>query len=140
MPTGVFNTSSAKQPSGLTKRQQPAPKGNGKRSYHKAVRKALQEGSAQYKGRNMTLAELGGTPATLKNKPKPTRVRTSGYLDKHNVDHLSWNAGSLTPAAWEELLSVLKTQAYQAVKIVAIQETHWRGSWQFTKEDWHVVS
>ena len=56
------------------------------------------------------------------------------------MTYLSWNAGSLTTGAWEELLSVLKTSAYQSVKIVAIQETHWRGSWQFTKDDWHVVS
>ena len=53
---------------------------------------------------------------------------------------MSWNAGSLTTAVWEELLSILRTPPYRAVKLVAIQETHWRGSWQFSRDGWNVVS
>ena len=53
---------------------------------------------------------------------------------------MSWNAGSLTTAVWEELLSILRTPPYRDVKLVAIQETHWRGSWQFSRDGWNVVS
>ena len=30
--------------------------------------------------------------------------------------------------------------AYSDVKLIVVQETHWRGSWQFSKSCWHVVS
>ena len=130
----------AKQPSVSTKQYQPAPKGNGKRSYQKAVKKALQEGSAQYRGKQMSLQELGGTPAPTREKVPAKRLKPSAFLTQQQVSYLSWNAGSLTTAVWEELLSLLNTPAYSSVKIVTIQETHWRGTWQFTKGPWNVVS
>ena len=54
---------SAKQPSDSIIKPQPSCKGKGKLSYQRAVRKALQEGSAMYKGREMTSRELGVTTA-----------------------------------------------------------------------------
>ena len=139
-PTGVkFNTSLAKQPSDPTISQTPSPQGKGKRSYQKAVRQALRDGSAVYKGRQMNLRELGGAPATLKAQAT-SRGKPSKFLDKQQLTYLSWNAGSLTTAVWEELLSLLKTPSYAGIRIVAIQETHWRGDWQFTKDGWHVIS
>ena len=71
----------------------------------------------------MTLPEFGATPAQIKPLATATRFKPSGFHQKHQVTYLSWNAGSLTTAAWEGLLSVLKNSAYQSVKIVAIQET-----------------
>ena len=39
------------------------PKGEGKRSYQRALRQAEKTGSTKYKGKILTLSELGGTPA-----------------------------------------------------------------------------
>ena len=55
--------SKAKQLSDLTTGSISHPKGKGKRSYQKALRQAAKNGCAQYKGKQLTLAELGGTPA-----------------------------------------------------------------------------
>ena len=80
-PTGVkFNTSLAKQPSDPTISQTPSPQGKGKRSYQKAVRQALRDGSAVYKGRQMNLRELGGAPATLKAQAT-LRGKPSKFLE-----------------------------------------------------------
>ena len=122
----------------LTNISQPAPKGKGKRSYHKAVRMAQQNGSVQYKAKHLTLAQLGGTLAWLCPNQNPALEK--GQRDSRQTEYLSWNAGSLTKAVWEELPSILQTPPYQGVKLVAIQETHWRGNWQFSEGAWHVVS
>ena len=114
------------------------PKGAGKRSYQKALRQAEKNGTAFYRGKNLTLQQLGGTPAALptERKSKPQRAKPQ----KDEIRYLSWNAGALTTAVWEELLSLLETEPFSEVKLVVVQETHWRGSWQFSKSGWHVVS
>ncbi|CAE7480731.1 kptA, partial [Symbiodinium necroappetens] len=97
-----------------------------------------KNGTAFHRGKSLTLQQLGGTPTALplerSNKPKPVN------FTKDEIRYLSWNAGALTTAVWEELLSLLETDAYSDVKLVVVQETHWRGSWQFSKSCWHVVS
>ena len=131
---------SAKQPSDSIIKPQPSCKGKGKLSYQRAVRKALQEGSAMYKGREMTSRELGVTTAAPIAPKVTARHKKSKFLEQKELSYMSWNAGSLTTAVWEELLSILRTPPYRDVKLVAIQETHWRGSWQFSKDGWNVVS
>ena len=131
---------SAKQPSDSITQPQPSCKGKGKRSYQRAVRKALQVGSAMYKGREMTSRELGATLAVPLAPKVTSRHKKSKFLEQKELSYMSWNAGSLTTAVWEELLSILRTPPYRDVKLVAIQETHWRGSWQFTRDGWNVVS
>ena len=112
--------SSAKQPSDPTVRHYPSPQGKGKRTYQKAVRKALREGSATYKGRQMTSRELGATPDTpLIAKEKP-RYKPPKFREKQQIAYLSWNAGSLTTAVWEELLSLLRTPSYEAAVVVVV--------------------
>ena len=131
---------SAKQPSDSIIKPQPSCKGKGKLSYQRAVRKALQEGSAMYKGREMTSRELGVTTAAPIAPKVTVRHKKSKFLEQKELSYMSWNAGSLTTAVWEELLSILRTPPYRDVKLVAIQETHWRGSWQFSRDGWNVVS
>ena len=115
------------------------PKGAGKRSYQKALRQAEKNGTAFYRGKSLTLQQLGGTPA-VPQPEKPKKPKLTKFPTKDEFRYLSWNAGALTTAVWEELLSLLETDAYSDVKLVVVQETHWRGSWQFSKSCWHVVS
>ena len=134
----MLNTSMAKQHHDSANRRSLQPKGAGKRSYQKALRQAEKNGTAFYRGKSLTLQQLGGTPAALPSESarKPKRAHTH----KDEIQYLSWNACALTTAVWEELLSLLETDPFSEVKIVAVQETHWRGSWQFSKSGWHVVS
>ena len=135
----MLNMSMTKQHHDSTSNRPKHPKGAGKRSYQKALRQAEKNGTAFYRGKSLTLQELGGTPATSKPEP-PKRSKPSRSREHHEIRYLFWNAGSLTTAGWEELLSLLEREAYSDVKIVVVQETHWRGSWQFSKAHWHVVS
>ena len=130
--------STAKQHHDSANTRSKHPKGAGKRSYQKALRQAEKNGSALYRGKSLTLQQLGGTPAVLPpaRTSKPQRAKPQ----KDEVRYLSWNAGALTTAVWEELLSLLETEPFSEVKLVVVQETHWRGSWQFSKSGWHVVS
>ena len=57
----------------------------------------------------------GVAPAQPKPSANAARLQPSGYHQKRQVTYLSWNAGSLTTAVGDELLSVLKTSAYQSV-------------------------
>ena len=93
------------------------PKGAGKRSYQKALRQAEKNGTAFDRGKSLTFQELGGTPATSKTEP-PKRSKPSRSREHEEIRYLSWNAGSLTTAVWEELLSLVETEAYSDVKVV----------------------
>ena len=135
----MLNKSMTKQHHDSTSNRPKHPKGAGKRSYQKSLRQAEKNGTAFYGGKSLTFQELGGTPATSKTEPQK-RSKPSRSREHEEIRYLSWNAGSLTTTVWEELLSLLETEAYSDVKIVVVQETHWRGSWQFSKAHWHVVS
>ena len=54
------------------------PKGAGKRSYQKALRQAEKNGTAFYRGKSLTLQQLGGTPAAVPSESarKPKRAHT----------------------------------------------------------------
>ena len=134
----MLNTSMAKQHHDSASHRSKHPKGAGKRSYQKALRQAAKTGMAFYRGKNLTLQQLGGTPA--EPPPAKTSKPQRANLHKDEIRYLSWNAGALTTAVWEELLSLLATEPFSEVKLVVVQETHWRGSWQFSKSGWHVVS
>ena len=132
--------SMAKQHSDSTNIRSKRPKGEGKRSYQRALRQAEKTGSTKYKGKILTLSELGGTPAITQSDRKNKSCRLPSYQENKAIAYLSWNAGSLTTAVWEELFALFETDAYAETKLVMIQETHWRGSWQFSKGQWHVIS
>ena len=134
----MLNTSMAKQHHDSASHRSKHPKGAGKRSYQKALRQAAKTGTAFYRGKNLTLQQLGGTPAA--SPPAKTSKPQRANLHKDEIRYLSWNAGALTTAVWEELLSLLATEPFSEVKLVVVQETHWRGSWQFSQSGWHVVS
>ena len=89
---------SANQPSDSIIKPQPSCKGKGKLSYQRAVRKALQEGSAMNKGREMTSRELGVTTAAPLAPKVISRLKKSKFLEQKELSYMSWNAGSLTTA------------------------------------------
>ena len=101
----MLNTSMTKQHNDSTSSGPRHPKGAGKRSYQKALRQAEKNGIAYYNGKSLTLTELGGTPAVSNSeRPKPKKLPSN--REQEVIRYLSWNAGSLTTAVWEELLPV----------------------------------
>ena len=99
--------SMTKQHHDSTSNRPKHPKGAGKRSYQKALRQAEKNGAAFYRGKSLTFKELGGIPATSKPE-QPKRSKPSRSRENEEI----WNAGSLTTAVWEELLSLLETEAF----------------------------
>ena len=116
--------SMTKQHHDSTSNRSKHPKRAGKRSYQKALRQTEKNGTAFYRGKSLTLTELAGTPATSKTE-RQKRSNPPRNREHEEIRYLSWNAGSLTAAVWEELLSLLETEVYSDVKIVLVQETHW---------------
>ena len=66
-----------------------------------------------YKGREMTSRELGVTTAAPIAPKVTARHKKSKFLEQKELSYMSWNAGSLTTAVWEELLSILRTPPYR---------------------------
>ena len=86
----------------------------------------------------MSLKALGGR-SCIQNPRKQPQASTR-QRDSQSIKYLCWNTGGLTSGVWEELLSQLADPEYAEVSLVILQETHWRGVSQFTRDCWHVIS
>ena len=53
---------------------------------------------------------------------------------------LSWNAGHLGAQQWAEVKAWLHTGASDSCDLLALQETHWNETAEFTVEGWQCVS
>ena len=109
-----------------------------KKSHQRAIHQAEVNGTAVYKGRTMSLKALGGRSHIPNTRTQP--LASSRQRDTHSIKYLCWNTGGLTSGVWEELLSQLASPQYAEVSLVILQETHWRGDSQFTRDCWHVIS
>ena len=113
-------------------------RGRGKKAYHQALRKAEAEGTVKYRGQILTAAALGGALRESQDVAnQKTQLRTSA---PKSVKILSWNAGAVTTAIWEELLAALSSPQYSSVQVVLLQETHWRTTQEFSSQGWHVIN
>ena len=109
-----------------------------KKSHQRAIHQAEANGTAVYKGRTMSLKALGGR-SSIQN-PRTQPQASARQRDSQSIKYLCWNTGGLTSGVWEELLSQLADPKYAEVSLVILQETHWRGASQFTRDCWHVIS
>ena len=108
-----------------------------KKSHQRAIHRAEENGTAVYKGRTMSLSALGGrsqVSCTRKIPQTSTRQRAT-----QSIKYICWNSGGLTSGVWEELLSQLADPQFADVSLVILQETHWRGVSQFTRDCWHAI-
>ena len=109
-----------------------------KKSHQRAINQAEANGTAVYKGRTMSLKALGGRSCIRNTSTQPQA--SARQRDSQSIKYLCWNTGGLTSGVWEELLSQLADPEYAEVSLVILQETHWRGVSQFTRDCWHVLS
>ena len=86
----------------------------------------------------MSLKALGGRSCIQNPRTQPQA--SARQRDSQPIKYLCWNTGGLTSGVWEELLSQLADPKYAEVSLVTLQETHWRGVSQFTRDCWHVIS
>ena len=112
-----------------------------KRSFRRAIRRAEQHGHTQYKGRRYTIQQLLGlkrgtaAPVTSSTRRPPGRRLVSTC--KYSV--LSWNVGGLTNSLLDELQTWLSQPAHSHIWVVALQETRWTFSSEWSNRHWTFV-
>ena len=118
-----------------------------KRSYKRAVRRAAQSGDQHtyYRGRVCTLQQLCRGYQGRQAPPTASRrlLQASMSRTQHRLLTLTWHAGGLTQALWQELLLTLAhMQDADRPQIVCIQETHWTAAVaaNFRTTGWEVYT
>ncbi|CAE6971438.1 unnamed protein product [Symbiodinium sp. CCMP2592] len=118
-----------------------------KRSYKRAVRRAAQDQAQHtvYRGRVCTLQQL--CRGYRGHRPAPTAERRMQQaalkVSQGRLLFLSWNAGGLSQALWQEFLLTLENmQPEERPQIVCVQETHWtdKVAPQFPTATWDVYT
>ena len=66
--------------------------------------------------------------------------RPRGGTHSRPLRMLSWNAGHLGVQQWTEIKAWLHTGASDSCDLMALQETHWNETAEFTVEGWQCVS
>ena len=113
--------------------------GAGKRSYQKAQRKALRDGTCYYRGKQLSPAQLGclpSAPDTEHHNPsqfvKPVaRVRQGQKARATRLSYLSWNVGGLSRGLLDDIVSYMWEHQ---ISISLLQETRWSSTREFTLE------
>ena len=115
------------------------PKTSEKRAYRRARLRAMQNGGTYYRGRWHTTADLRALeytptpklPRSLRAQPRRRQARIPP------VPCLSWNAGGLSSAVYQEFMAWLDGQSkYQ---LIMLQETHWPQSSDYTSGHWMCI-
>ena len=118
-----------------------------KRSYKRAVRRAAQgEGQhTQYRGRVCTLQQLCRSYRGQRPSLEFSRRSQQHFLQRaqNRLLVLTWNAGGLTQALWQELLLNLEhMHPSERPQVVCVQETHWTAvvAATFRTSDWEIYT
>ena len=111
-----------------------------KRAYKRACDRAAIRGGTYYRGTWHTaraLQALRVQPAM--NRREPQRREPARGRSASRVHVLSWNAGGLSLAMFDELILLLSTETYKHVSAVIIQETHWKHESTWRASGWNCV-
>ena len=98
-----------------------------KRAFLRTQKRAARSGGARYRGRWCSASDLG-----VEHVQRPPRTPTQKRsLTGKRFSFLSWNASGLTVDRHRELQSWLLEQEGSQIDWVAIQETHWKGQFEY---------
>ena len=117
----------------------PTPKTSEKRAYRRARLRAAHKGGTYYRGRWHTAADLKALPYTP-TPPMPRSLRAAPRRRKArypSVQCFSWNAGGLSSAVYQELVSWLDVQG--TFQIAVLQESHWPHCSDYTSGNWMCI-
>ena len=117
----------------------------GKRSYHRAVRRATLQGSTTYRGRHHTVRTLGATPTALNASVHSTSHTTPRQPHRPPTANrcriVSWNTGGLTSTGVLEIETWLENCQQQGspVHLCILTETHWSFTSEWNLRSYHAV-
>ena len=118
-----------------------------KRSYKRAVRRAAQSDGqhTQYRGRVCALQQLCRGYRGQRPLSGSSRRSQQHFLQRaqNRLLVLTWNAGGLTQALWQELLLTLEhMNPCERPQVVCVQETHWTAvvAATFRTSDWEIYT
>ena len=113
---------------------------NHKRSFKRAVRRAQIEGYAWFRGKLFDAKALGTRIEPKRESTSPSLVSSSHQprIDLRNRLHFfSWNCSGLSRAKLDEILLWARPQPIQ---LLALQETRWQESKEWSDDTWHFVA
>ena len=125
-----------------------------KRSFKRASRRAVRDGVAWYRGRQLTRVEVAKQQPELVSKLVTKSVSSGSFpcsapqaAPRHKfkqgqaaradrTQFLSWNAGGLSSETFDMLVSLLVSRK---IMVAHIQETHWSFSSTWTTDVFHCI-
>lgn len=108
----------------------------GKRSFHRACKRASIHGITWYKGSWYTAKQLGVQMCSNPPNQLPLNVAPPKALQRRRLTCFSWNCGGLPPAHWDFMMMWIEKQAFD---IILLQETHWPFSRDWMTDKYMVV-
>ena len=116
-----------------------------KRAYKRACDRASLRGGTYYRGRWHTARSLQVMRVQQQQAPhistasRTHRVGTGNRQLLSRLHVLTWNAGGLSLAMFDELILLLDTSEYAHVSVVIIQETRWKHESTWRASGWSCV-
>ena len=116
-----------------------------KRAYKRACDRASLRGGTYYRGRWHTARSLQTLRVQQQKAPHAStasRTHRAGAGSRQLLSRLhvlTWNAGGLSLAMFDELILLLDTSDYAHVSVVIIQETHWKHESTWRASGWSCV-
>ena len=114
-----------------------------KTSYRRACNRALRDGTASYRGAEITASQAQSSLGYMHQFHHRVHEYAFDLPEHHRLlaasalSVMSRNAGGLSTQQWHELQEWASTCPYHAL---CIQETHWTGASQFRANGWHVIT
>ena len=111
-----------------------------KRAFKRACDRAAIRGGTYYRGTWHTARALQAMRVQpgIQHRETPRQEHARGR-GTPRVHVLSWNAGGLSLAMFDELILLLNTVEYQHVSAAIIQETHWKHESTWRASGWNCV-
>ena len=139
-PTDLQNDDVMKQHGKMPRKEQAPASCVRKRSYRRAVKRAVQHGYSWYRGRILTPSQLSATHIETVTSdthhshiPTPTQSHTP---KGQRFCCFSWNVGGLSLATWDALQLWFSSQDWD---VIHLQETHWRHTSTWTQRHYYCL-
>ena len=119
-----------------------------KRSWRRALARAIREGHSWYRGRILTASHARAilhsdvVPASVPKRRRHTcattslRVRPGEQARAGRLTYFNWNAGGLATPTWDSLMEYM---CLRQIDIATIQETRWSFDGEWTASGYHCI-
>ena len=111
-----------------------------KRSYRRAVKRAVQHGYSWYRGQILTTSQISAKhieTVTSEKHHSKIPIPTKSHTPKgQRYSCFSWNIGGLSLANWDALQLWFSSQDWD---VIHLQETHWRHTSTWTQRHYYCL-